>query len=79
MDYITDIFISIIKESPRIDIAEAEFKRRLVDDQELRRRYRDYCREQGTSERNGFADFCDEYYGARDSVWDSLTDYNDEE
>lgn len=78
MDDIRDFFISIIKQSPGIDMAESEFKRALVDDPELKKAYRDYCREEGCSERNGFSDFCEEYYSEQDSVWDSLTDYDDE-
>ena len=79
MDNITDIFVSIIEQSPGIDMAEAEFKRMLVDEPELRRSYREYCRELGTSERNGFIEFCETYCNERDSVWESLSDYNDEE
>ncbi|MCH5220928.1 MAG: hypothetical protein J1F05_01165 [Muribaculaceae bacterium] len=79
MDNLTKIFESIINEAPSIDIAESEFKRMLVDDPELRRIYREYCREQGTSERNGFLEYCDAYCSERDMVWDVLNDYNDEE
>jgi len=55
MEDIEDFFISIIKQSHSADLAEAEFKRCLVDDDELRQRYKEYCREIGTSERNGRA------------------------
>lgn len=79
MDDIRDLFVQIIDESPGIDMAESEFKRRLVDDPDLRQEYRRYCREQGTSERNGFVEFCEEYCEDRNSVWDSLNDYSDEE
>lgn len=76
---ITEIFISILNEAPRLDIAEAEFKRRLVDDPELRKSYKEYCREQGSSERNGFTDFCEEYLADQNAMWDSLNDYDNEE
>lgn len=79
MKNITDLFISIIEEAPGIDIAESEFKRSLIDDPDLRRQYKEYCREQGTSERNGFIEFCEEYCADRNSVWDSLNDYDNEE
>ena len=77
MEDIEDLFISIIKQSHSADLAEAEFKRSLVDDEELRHRYKEYCREIGTSERNGFLDFCDEYMAGQ--VWDSLSDYDNQE
>ena len=47
MDDITDFFISIIRESHSADMAEATFRQALVDDPELRRSYKQYCREQG--------------------------------
>lgn len=77
-DNLTDLFISIIKQTPSIDMAEAEFKRSLADDEDLRRRYRNWCREEGTTEKHGFIDFCEEYVDGLNEVWDNLTDYNDE-
>lgn len=79
MDDIIELFISTIKEAPSIDIAEAEFKRQLIDDPDLRKAYKEYCREQGTSEKNGFIEFCQEYCDDRNSVWDTLNDYDNEE
>lgn len=79
MEDITDFFISIIQESHSADMAEASFRQALVDDPDLRRRYREYCREQGYSERRGFLDFCYEYMAGQDERWDSLSDYDDEE
>ena len=60
-----------------LDIAETEFKRAIAEDDELHARYREWCRENGSTERNGFTDFCREYIAAQDSVWESLNDYND--
>lgn len=79
MTEITDLFISILNEAPSIDMAEAEFKCRLVDDPELRRQYREYCREQGVSERRCFLDFCEEYWENRDEAWNSLSDFDNQE
>ncbi len=74
---LTEYFIHIIKQSDSLDIAESEFKRALIDDDELRKEYREYCRETGTSEKNGFLDFCEEYMQNQDNVWDSLSDYDE--
>ncbi|MDE6120226.1 MAG: hypothetical protein K2F63_00395 [Muribaculaceae bacterium] len=79
MEDIRDIFISIIKQSDSIDIAEAEFKRFLVDDESLRKLYREYCREIGSSEKSGFLDFCEEYLQGQDTIWESLSDYDEKE
>ena len=79
MSDITEIFISIIEEAPGIDMAEAEFSRLLEDDPALRKQYKEYCHEQGASERSAFTEFCEEYCSDRNSVWDSLNDYDNEE
>ncbi len=77
MEDITKYFISIIEQADSLDIAESEFRRALIDDDELRRSYREYCRTVGSSEKNGFSDFCEEYITDRNSVWDSLNDYDE--
>ena len=57
MDELKGLFISIIEQAQSVDVAEAEFKRLLIDDPELRAGYREYCREVGSTEKNGFLDF----------------------
>lgn len=75
---LTEYFENIIGQSPSIDMAEAEFRRALADDEDLRRQYRQWCRDQGTSEKRGFLDFCEEYVEDKNQVWDSLTDYDEQ-
>lgn len=77
MEDITALFNSIIEEAPSIDIAESEFKQKLIDDGDLKRAYRTYCREVGTSEKNGFIEYCEEYYSEKNEVWDNLNDFDD--
>jgi len=77
MDELKELFISIIEQTRSVDVAEAEFKRMLVDEPELRTGYREYCRETGTTEKNGFLDFCEEYLQHQNSAWDSLSDYDE--
>lgn len=74
---ITDFFISIIDQTPTLDMAEAEFKKALADDDELRHNYREWCHEVGSTEKRGFLDFCEEYVEGQNEVWDSLTDYDE--
>lgn len=62
-----------------MDIAQAEFSRLLVDDIDLRRAYRNYCRENGVSEREGFNEFCEEYYAEKGDVWEALSDFDNQE
>ena len=49
----------------------------IDEDDELHRRYREWCHEVGSSERRGFLDFCDEYLRDRESVWDNLNDFDE--
>ncbi|MDE5629241.1 MAG: hypothetical protein K2I69_06740 [Muribaculaceae bacterium] len=79
MHHITDLFQSLIDQFASMDMAEAEFRRMLVDDPELRREYKEYCREMETSDRRGFAEYCEEYMVGQNEVWDSLNDYDNEE
>lgn len=78
MEDITDYFISLLQEHRSVDIAEAEFKRAIADDDELRAEYRQWCHEVGNSEKYGFVDFCKEYLEDQDQVWQSLSEYDDE-
>lgn len=69
---ITDLFLELIRQTGSIDMAEAEFKKRIGDDEDLHQSYREWCHEVGSSERRGFMDFCDEYLDSQDSIWDAL-------
>lgn len=79
MEEITEIFLDILNQSPSVDIAEAEFKRRLVDEPELRQLYRTYCREERISERRGFLAFCENYLEGQNEMWESLDDFDNRE
>lgn len=76
---LTNYIISLIETNGSIDVAEAEFKRILSDDHELRDQYREWCDENGYSPRRGFAEFAEEYNESREAVWDSLSDYDEYE
>ena len=54
MDHITDIFNDFLTQFGSIDIAEAEFKKSIHEDPELRAAYRRWCDESGSTERNGY-------------------------
>ena len=77
MEDITDYFVSIIEENHSLDIAEAEFKRVIEDDEDLREQYRQWCQQVGSTEKNGFMDFCEEYMADRNDVWNALNDYDE--
>lgn len=79
MDDITSIFNDYITQYRSIDIAEAEFKKSMHEDPELRALYRQWCSDVGSTEKNGFFDYCDEYLDSQNDVWNSLNDYDNEE
>ena len=79
MEHITDFFNEMLRQYGSIDIAEAEFKKLVHEDPELRERYLEWCQEVGSSEKKGFLDYCEEYLESQDSIWDNLKDeYEDE-
>lgn len=77
MDDITQLFINILRQADSVDVAESEFKKMIGEDDDLHRRYREWCHEVGSSERHGFLDFCEEYLSTRDEIWDNLSDYDE--
>ena len=77
MNDITQIFHDMLTQNHSVDIAEAEFKKLINEDSDLRDQYREWCDAVGSSEKNGFRDYCDEYMESQDSIWDSLNDFDE--
>lgn len=78
MEDITEVFARYLTHYGSVDIAESEFKKNLHEDAEMKRAYRQWCEEVGSSEKNGFFDYCDEYFDSQNDVWNTLSDYDDE-
>lgn len=81
MDVYNDIpayLVTLLEHNRTIDVADAEFRRIMADDPELRDAYRDWCSENGYNPRTGFRDYAEEYLESRESIWDSLNDYDEE-
>ena len=74
MNDITDLFNDMLQQYGTVDIAEAEFKKMIHEDPEIRNQYRDWCHEVGSSEKRGFLDYCEEYLESQESIWDNLKD-----
>jgi len=74
MDELINTFNELLRAYGNVDIAEAEFKRLMADDQELHELYREWCDETGHTERHGFLDYAEEYIAHQNSVWDTLAD-----
>ncbi len=77
MDDIENYFRDLLEQHRSIDIADAEFKKALAEDEELKAQYSDWCHAVGSTERLGFRDFAQEYKESMDEVWQALTDYDE--
>ena len=49
----------------------------IADDAELRENYKEWCHAVGSTEKQGFLDYCDEFKNSQDDIWDSLSDYDE--
>lgn len=67
-------FNELLRSYGSVDMAEAEFKRLMLDDQELYEAYREWCIENDHTERHGFLDYAEEYIENQNSIWDTLSD-----
>ncbi|MCI9606888.1 MAG: hypothetical protein HFJ94_01785 [Muribaculaceae bacterium] len=77
MTDITEVFNQYLGQFDSIDIAEAEFKKSIHEDSELRDAYREWCHNVGSSEKSGFADYAEEYLDNQNDVWNSLNDFDE--
>nr|QCB65003.1 hypothetical protein [uncultured bacterium] len=71
------MFNHYISQCGSIDIAESEFKMAMNEDQKLKKLYRQWCHDVGSSEKNGFLDYCHEYLDRQDDVWGTLNDFDE--
>lgn len=77
MDEIIEVFNNYLTTYGSVDIAEAEFKHMIQDDSHVRDLYREWCDSVGSSEKNGFFDYCDEYLDTQNDVWNTLNDFDE--
>ena len=60
-----------------IDIAESEFKRQINEDSDLKKAFKEWCEDMGYKEREAFINYCEEYLQGNESIFDTLSDYNE--
>lgn len=77
MNDLNEFIQELLSHHRSIDIAESEFRRMMDDDEELRVDYKNWCEENGYTEKHGFRYYCEEYLDSQDSIWESLNDYDD--
>ena len=74
MSDITEVFLQVIGQYGSVDIADAEFKKMIHEDAELRSEYREWCDAVNKKKKNGFLDYCEEYLDNQSSIYDTLKD-----
>jgi hypothetical protein len=74
---ITIFFEDLLEQCGSYDIALSEFKRQIGEEPSLRAEYRQWCEENGYSERIGFEEFCELHMSSHNSIMDSLYDYDE--
>lgn len=74
MTDITELFDSLLSQTGSIDIAEAEFKRIIADDRNLQALYSEWCDVVGSTEKDGFLDYCESFRDRENDIWDALND-----
>lgn len=77
MTDLEELFKELLVHHRDIDLAEQEFRHMLSEDDELKSEYLEWCETIGCKEKNGFREYCEEYLDSRDSIWDSLNDYDE--
>lgn len=74
---ITAWFKDLLDHFESVDIANSELKKMTAEDPGLHHAYREWCHQVGSTEKNGFLDYCHEYLERREDMWDYLgTDYD---
>lgn len=77
IDDIIDVFERLLKSCGSVDIADAEFKKLIHEDDALHEAYRRWCDETGSTEKRGFLDYADEYLDSQELIWNNLNDYDE--
>lgn len=66
------IFDNLFQQNRSLDVADSEFRKILCDDPDLRKQYKNWCREMGYTDRKGFIEYGYEYFDNEESRWDVL-------
>lgn len=74
---INEFFVKLLRQSGSVDIARAEFKRMIADDDELKEMYASWCEETGHNVKDGFDNFCEEFMDSQQSIWESFNDFDE--
>jgi hypothetical protein len=54
-------------------MAESDFKKLIYEDRDLHLAYKEWCHDNGYSEKIGFVEYCNEFMDEEESIWDVLS------
>ena len=74
---IFEVFSNVIKHNRSVDMADSEFKRLLLDDNEIRKAYKEWCEHEGYTEKKGFIEYCHSVFDEEENKWDVLNNENE--
>ena len=80
LDIVTDGIARIELESGTAlpeKTAVNEFKRIINDDESLKTEFKEWCEEMGYRERHAFEQYCHEYLDNHESMFDTLSEYDE--
>lgn len=75
---IEDTIRTLIDQHRNIAAVEAEFALLLRDNSKFHELYNDWCTDLGYSTRTGYKECIKEIFDSEDSVWDSLSEFEDQ-
>ena len=74
---IEDIIRSLIDQYRSIDFVESEFLRMISDDMAMKKAYEEWCGDLGYSVKYGYIEYIKEVFESDDSIWGTLTEFED--
>lgn len=75
---IEDVIQSLIDQHGSIDFVESEFLRMINEDADLKNAYYEWCEGLDYSPKTGYKEYIEEVFESKDSIWDTLTEFEDE-
>ncbi len=75
---IEDVIQSLIDQHGSIDFVESEFLRMINEDADLKNAYNEWCEVLDYSPKTGFKEYIEEVFESKDSIWNALTEFEDE-
>lgn len=70
---------AIIDQHRSFDFVQSEVQRRLNEDPDFKEAYLEWCENLGLSPKTGYVELIEEILESRNSVWDTLSEFGDDD